>query len=151
MELNEFASTAEEKDRARFWGYVVKGDGCWEWRNRLSRRYGRFAIGRRSAAAHRLSYVWAYGAFDEILLVCHRCDNPRCVRPDHLFLGTNADNMHDMKAKGRARGPKRGVRFCNSGHEFTPENTYIYPKSGNRACRECTRRWQREKRQRRAA
>ena len=92
----------------RFWTKVRKGEGCWEWlaaKNRTG--YGAFG-GTRPAVelAHRYSYRITYGAFDDELCVCHRCDNPACVRPDHLFLGTKGDNNRDMFAK------KRGV-FCH--------------------------------------
>lgn len=87
----------------RFWSKVEKSDGCWIWKGAITQGYGRFWVAdqRRLVAAHRISYEFAFGKFDAALLVCHTCDNPRCVRPDHLFLGTHEENMHDMVLKGR--------------------------------------------------
>jgi len=96
---------------SRFWSHVQKSDGCWTWtaaRNRDG--YGTVAFrdgGQRvHMMAHRYSWKLANGEIPKGLLVLHECDNPACVRPDHLFLGTDLDNMRDMSAKGRGR-PKR--------------------------------------------
>ncbi len=93
----------------RFWPKVQKGDGCWEWQAVVSNKGygmiagpgGRFA---RKLTAHRVSWMLHYGDVPDGMCVLHRCDNRRCVRPDHLFLGTLQDNTKDMHAKGR-QGP----------------------------------------------
>jgi len=99
---------------ARFWGKVVKGDNpadCWIWAGSLSSSgYGVLRAGRtgdvHSYWAHRMSYEMAHGSIPEGMLVCHTCDNRRCVNPDHLFLGTPLDNMLDKCRKGRQRSPR---------------------------------------------
>ncbi|MDH6448164.1 hypothetical protein M2155_000572 [Streptomyces sp. SAI-119] len=83
----------------------------------------------------------------EGLLVCHRCDNPGCVRPDHLFLGTDGDNMRDMVAKGRHF--LTGTLKCRTGlHDRTPENLYTDAR-GTQQCRSCMREKQRRYRAKR--
>lgn len=83
----------------RFWEKVWKSDdGCWEWTAYTDCfGYGCFGIGReaRSVGAHRISWELTYGTIPSGLWVLHRCDNPPCVRPDHLYLGTAADNSRD--------------------------------------------------------
>lgn len=95
----------------RFWGKVDTTGECWEWRGAKSRGgYGymiRYRDGKpRSYLAHRVSWEIAHGPIPAGLLVCHHCDNPGCVRPDHLFVGTDADNSRDMWSKGRGRPPR---------------------------------------------
>ncbi len=92
----------------RFWVKVHKSsdDGCWPWKGaRNGRGYGTIREGgpgnNRRLMANRVSYELTYGKFDPTLCVCHRCDNPICVRPDHLFLGTKGDNNADRWSKGR--------------------------------------------------
>lgn len=94
----------------RFWDKVAKSDGCWLWTAGHSNGYGMLVINGANKLAHRVAYALTYGP-DSLgaLHVLHRCDNPQCVRPDHLWLGTPKQNSDDMIAKGRqtlgARNP----------------------------------------------
>lgn len=93
-----------ERMVARFWESVEKGpgDACWEWTGHANRSgYGRVTRRGRDLFAHRYSWELANGPIPDGLIVCHRCDNPPCVRPEHLFLGTHSDNMRDAQRKGR--------------------------------------------------
>lgn len=105
---------------SRFWSKVKRGDpaDCWMWTGARAHGYGRIrTIGKRFCRAHRLAYALAHGDPGP-LLVCHRCDNPLCVNPAHLFLGTVQDNNLDRDTKHRARGR----------HGITPLQTVIAVK-----------------------
>lgn len=95
----------------RFWSKVDKNgpNGCWVWTGdtvRDTHRYGRIWTNQRSQTTHRLSWQLHFGPIPNGALVCHHCDNPPCVRPEHLFLGADLHNNRDMVRKGRARHPK---------------------------------------------
>ena len=95
----------------RFWSKVAKrGDGdCWLWvASRTNSGYGRFRYQDKMQSAHRFAYRYLVGPIPDGMYVCHCCDNKLCVNPDHLFLGTAVDNVHDMDAKGR-RANRKGI------------------------------------------
>lgn len=89
----------------RFWEQVEYNPktGCWEWQGYViaEGRYGRFMAMGHKILCHRYAYQQLVGIIPEGMQVCHRCDNPICVRPEHLFLGTNSDNQKDSITKGR--------------------------------------------------
>jgi hypothetical protein len=125
----------------RFFEKVEVTADCWQWQGAIqsSTGYGSFAPRRRSTGAHRAAWMLAFGPIPAGLFVCHCCDNRSCVNPDHLFLGTAKDNMHDMIAKGRQRWLARPCpEFCSVGHRLTPDNIYL-SSIGARICRICRR------------
>lgn len=90
----------------RFWSKILKSndvDECWNWQAAVtSKGYGRIWWNGKTRRAHRIAYELTYGAIDNQIEVLHKCDNPSCCNPRHLFLGTQADNMRDREQKHRA-------------------------------------------------
>jgi len=107
----------------RFWSKVKKSPGCWMWDGSPSKRYGYFRTNRTRVAAHRFSWEIHNGEIPPGLCVLHRCDVAKCVRPDHLFLGSQLENIADRDRKGRtARGEKLGHnRGDRNGTHTMPE------------------------------
>lgn len=134
----------------RFWRRAQPGPNCWTWDGApYNGGYGRMYFNEKVQAAHRVSWQLFRGSIPDGMLVCHHCDNPICVNPAHLFVGTSRDNVLDMVKKDRLGWSCRPRSQCGRGHKF-PENLYI-PPNGNRTCRACKRIWSKEyKRKRRA-
>lgn len=90
--------------------FILTDSGCWEWIGTIySNGYGKFEYQKSQWRAHRLAYYFSYGQIPSGLFVCHKCDNPICINPTHLFVGTHQDNMDDAVEKGRSKlfGRKR--------------------------------------------
>lgn len=123
--------------------------GCWIFMGSGTDSYGNLrmhgAMGYMSA--HRFSYLAYRGPIPEGLCVLHRCDVRRCVNPEHLFLGTQKENLQDMSRKGRAPNPMKSKTHCPQGHEYSG-----VAKSGQRICaicmRDSSRRWKIKQRER---
>lgn len=110
---------------------------CWVWSGaklfpKKERAYGYFQEKGRKVLVHRRAWEVTHGGIPKGINVLHKCDNPPCFRPDHLFLGTQHDNLVDMYSKER-----RKTVVCVQGHAYTEENTYRRG-NGRRMCRACT-------------
>ncbi len=122
--------------------HIRKTSGCWFWTGSDNTQgYGIIRRGARRLMAHRVAYELFIGKIPSGMLVCHHCDNPPCVRPDHLFIGTAKDNIRDCVSKGRSKEQKK--THCPRGHRYTAENTKIV-HDGARNCRECAREQHRQ-------
>ena len=138
---------------SRFWmkvEIVPDSDDCWEWTGHVrhpepDRASGTFWLNGKTRSAAQVSWELHYGRpFPEGLDACHHCDNPRCVRPTHIFAGTPSENGKDAAVKGRLYNPMLEKTHCPKGHPYSGDNLYVNAK-GHRHCRTCrveaTRLW----------
>jgi len=114
--------TTLEDIKSRLLGKIEINNECWEWQGATNNHgYGTMKItnlqgsdeGRKTCYVHRMSYLCHNNEFPSDQLVCHTCDNPICINPDHLFLGSNQDNMNDMKSKNR-QGTNNTIHYGNN-------------------------------------
>ena len=137
----------------RLYSRIKKNElDCWVWQGCVIRRYGGIKIAGKMKRAHRISWELTNGPIPDGLFVCHHCDVPLCINPDHLFLGTHTDNMRDMIKKGRKSKIvwNTNKTHCKQGHTFNEQNTryYVWKDKEHRCCRTCDRlRPRREKSQ----
>lgn len=152
--MSKLPKIARPSMQERFWSKVDKTaiNGCWIWTAHIDEwGYGRFAMPPRGQQklVHRLSWTFTNGDIPSKLLVLHKCDTPACVNPSHLRLGTNADNMRDMVAKGRTTGGTFVLGLCKRGHSITGENILLI--SGAQRCRLCRNNYEAARRAMRMA
>jgi hypothetical protein len=129
---------SQRTPESEFWSLVDRGGDCWLWLGRKnSTGYG--ALGRKypDERAHRYAWLITHGPIPDGLWVLHRCDNPPCVRPEHLFLGDALANARDRDAKGRDRNGREGLTHCKRGHPFNLWNTRFDSRGTGRSCWAC--------------
>jgi hypothetical protein len=127
----------------RFWSKVnvLSEDECWEWTaGRFDAGYGAFYINGQNRGAHRISFEIANGPIEDDIFICHICDNPPCVNPNHLFAGTPTDNVLDMIGKGRQVKYYSEQTHCIRGHKYEDGSYWIRVKKNgdeSRVCKAC--------------
>lgn len=129
----------KEKDVNRFYSKITKTQDCWNWTAcKTHFGYGHFRLNGKMVMAHRVSWIDTFGEISDGLSILHKCDNPSCVNPGHLFLGDYADNARDREQKGRSRylliERYKAQATCSNGHQYD----YVNSK-GHRICRLCRR------------
>lgn len=133
---------------SKIWSYVdtngpmhpVLKTRCWIWtRGKTAAGYGRIG---KDEYTHRTIWKLIHGKFRKAFMFLHKCDNPPCIRPKHLFVGTRSDNIQDAIAKGRLRNQHTRKSHCMRGHRFNKKNTRFSKGRNNhvwRVCRTCRR------------
>lgn len=115
-------------NRRAFWSHVTKTDGCWYWKDRLVDRYGAFWVRGKLHRAHRVSYALAHGRCPTGWIVRHLCGQRNCVRPEHLRLGTCAENAKDAQLHGTIPAKATICKQCGAPR---------YPKTTSVLCQPC--------------
>ena len=133
-----------------FWDKIEKTPSCWIWTGkRIKGGYGQMNRHGRSVLAHRFSFELANGLIPEGLLVRHSCDNPSCVNPEHLLIGTQKDNIRDCIERSRKWMPPHKTH-CPQGHPYANQEPIRWPNGKIHGCRICgylaSRRWLERKR-----
>lgn len=132
----------------RFFEKVDRSGDCWIWNgSRDGKGYGSFYLEGRLHKAHRAAWMLLKGPIPDGIEACHRCDTPPCCNPDHIFLGTHAENMADARTKGRITWPddlsgtrhNGGKGYCPKGHPYVGDNLIVRRDTGHRECRACKR------------
>jgi len=129
-----------------FWQFVDKSgpNGCWIWTGAKNRGgYGTWSQRGFRGLAHRWSYAASHREVPKGLFVCHHCDNPPCVNPEHLYAGTHRQNMDDAVERGRMANANTYKTHCKNGHELVGDNV-LSRRDSSRACRICARARTRE-------
>ena len=123
----------------RFWSKVEKTDTCWLWKaGKTIDNYGRFKLNGKTQRSHRLSFEFHKGKIPDGLQIDHLCKNRLCCNPDHLEAVTCKENINrGLTGYNTKNNVNKKKTHCKRGHEYTPENTYVW--RGMRDCRECTR------------
>lgn len=128
----------------QFWDYVDKSGDCWLWTGPTNAKgYGWWSGGDVRGLAHRIALAEAQAPPSPEMLACHRCDNPPCVKPQHLYWGTTADNAQDYAARQGVHNKGQFKSHCPKGHPMSGDNLRM--SAGRRFCRECDNARSRER------
>lgn len=136
--MKHFPQTFSPQQRIESGSIPEPNTGCWLWLGSTNARgYAHLKYQKVQHRANRFSWTAYNGPIANKLHVLHRCDNRLCVNPDHLFLGTNQDNVDDRVSKGRSGRSNALKTNCPVGHEYTKENTYLQKPHNTRSCKIC--------------
>lgn len=133
MDIKVYENNKEDFIK-EFYKNVEKTSTCWIWKgSKTSTGYGDFRYKNQRMKAHRFSFLISNGHMAKNY-VCHKCNNPLCVNPSHLYDGTPKDNVRDMLLAKHQNNQSK--MYCKRGHRLTEDNVYIH-KTGSRRCKEC--------------
>lgn len=141
---DEIRETLYSKLPIRFWVKTELTEACWIWHGATqgNNSYGCFFWHGKNVSTSRLVWSLLHGNVPAGMMVCHKCDNPLCFNPSHLFIGTMKDNQRDAMRKGRQTCYKYLQQtHCKYGHPFNEANTHVPAGVNRRKCRECQRNW----------